>query len=76
MSRLCRPDRAESLSAAIASEGETIVTKLGIRAHPALQIEMQNRALTARLLQRLGVTDVPIRPQGRPPSGLGWTGEE
>jgi hypothetical protein len=69
-------DRAESLSAAIESEGQTIITKAGIRAHPALRDELANRALVARLLQRLGVMDQPIKPPGRPPSAaLGWTGD-
>ena len=41
-------DRAESLSAAIATEGETIVTKSGIRSHPALRDELQNVNILSR----------------------------
>jgi hypothetical protein len=54
-------DRAESLSEAIAAEGQTICTRIGgIRAHPALRDELANRALVARLLSKLGINvDVP-----------------
>ena len=66
-------DRAESLSAAIAEQGETIVTKGGIRSHPSLRDEISNRALAARLLIRLGVTSEQIKTPGRPASPLGWS---
>jgi hypothetical protein len=67
-------DRAESLSAAIAEQGETVVSKAGVRSHPSLKDELQNRALVARLLQRLGVTDQPIKSPGRPAAPVGWSG--
>ena len=67
-------DRAESLSAAIAEEGQTIVTRSGVRAHPALRDEIANRALCARLLGKLGIGSEPIKTPGRPTSPLGWTG--
>jgi hypothetical protein len=65
-------DRAESLSEAIAEDGQTIHTRTGVRAHPALRDELANRALVARLLSKLGINVEPIKPPGRPASGLGW----
>ena len=65
-------DRAESLSAAIAEDGQTIRTRTGVRAHPALRDELANRALCARLLGKLGITTEPIKPPGRPAAGFGW----
>jgi hypothetical protein len=65
-------DRAESLSAAIAEDGQTIRTRNGIRAHPALRDEIANRALVARLLGKLGIATEPIKSPGRPGSGIGW----
>ena len=71
---VCLPtlDRAESLSAAIAEDGQTIRTRTGVRAHPALRDGLASRALCARLLGKLGITTEPIKPPGRPGSGLGW----
>ena len=66
-------DRAESLSAAITAEGETVRTRTGIRAHPALRDEIANRALVARLLGKLGIASEPVKSPGRPGSGLGWS---
>ena len=65
-------DRAESLSEAIAEEGQTIRTRTGVRAHPALRDEIANRALVARLLGKLGIASEPVKSPGRPSSGLGW----
>jgi hypothetical protein len=65
-------DRAESLSAAIAAEGQTIRTRSGIRAHPALRDELANRAFVTRTLAKLGINVEPIKSPGRPSSGLGW----
>jgi hypothetical protein len=65
-------DRAESLSTAIAEDGQTIRTRTGVRAHPALRDELANRALCARLLGKLGITTEPIKPPGRPAAGFGW----
>jgi hypothetical protein len=65
-------DRAESLSAAIAEDGQTIRTRTGIRAHPALRDEIANRALVARLLSKLGIATEPIKSPGRPGVGIGW----
>jgi hypothetical protein len=66
-------DRAESLSAAIAEDGQTIRTRTGVRAHPALRDEIANRALVARLLGKLGITTEPVKSPGRPGSGVGWS---
>jgi hypothetical protein len=65
-------NRAEGLGEAIAEEGETIRTRTGIRAHPALRDEIANRALVARLLSKLGLALEPIKSPGRPGTGLGW----
>jgi hypothetical protein len=65
-------DRAESLSEAIAEDGQTIRTRAGVRAHPALRDEIANRALVARLLGKLGIASEPIKSPGRPSGGLGW----
>jgi hypothetical protein len=66
-------DRAESLSAAIAAEGQTIrSSRSGVRAHPALRDELANRALVARLLVKLGINVEPIKPPGRPAAGFGY----
>jgi hypothetical protein len=43
-------DRAESLSEAIAEDGQTIRTRTGVRAHPALRDELANRAFITRTL--------------------------
>lgn len=66
-------DRAESLSEAIAEDGQTIRTRTGARAHPTLRDEIANRALVARLLSKLGITTEPVKTPGRPASGLGWS---
>jgi hypothetical protein len=63
-------DRAESLSAAILEEGQTICTRTGIRAHPALRDELANRAFVSRTLAKLGINVEPVKSPGRPSSGL------
>jgi hypothetical protein len=65
-------DRAESLSEAVAEDGQTIRTRSGIRAHPALRDELANRAFITRTLAKLGIATEPVKPPGRPSSGLGW----
>jgi hypothetical protein len=62
-------DRVENLKTAIDRDGETIKTRNGPRAHPALRDELQGRALICRLLERLGLTVEGVRPVGRPPRG-------
>jgi hypothetical protein len=66
-------DRAESLSAAIAEDGQIIRGRTGIKAHPAMRDEIANRALCARLLGKLGIASEPVKSPGRPPSEFGWT---
>jgi hypothetical protein len=69
-------DRIESLGAAIAADGPTLRSRGGVvRAHPALQSELQNRAFVARSLERLGISVEPVKPQGHPTRPLGWTGD-
>ena len=41
-------------------------TKTGTRSHPLLRDELNNRALTARLIGRLGLDLEPVRSPGRP----------
>ena len=65
-------DRAESLSAAIAEDGQTIRTRTSVRVHPGLRDELANRALVARLLSKLGINVEPVKSVGRPASPLGW----
>lgn len=70
-------DRATQCSGAIEKEGATITTEHGMREHPLLKFELQNRSLACRLLQKLGLHLEPTRSQsGRPPSFPGWSGTE
>jgi len=62
-------DRVEALREAIDRDGETVHTRNGPRAHPALRDELHGRAFICRALERLGVTVEAIRPVGRPPRG-------
>jgi hypothetical protein len=64
-------DRAEALAAQIDADGERIVTKTGIKDHPLLKHELAARAFIVKTLQRLGITDEPIKAVGHPPRG--WT---
>jgi hypothetical protein len=68
-------DRAEALAAIIEADGERIVTKSGPRAHPCIREETSVRAFICRTLQRLGITDEPVKPMGRPAKGFGWKGD-
>jgi phage terminase small subunit len=63
--------RAEGLRRIIAVEGETVTTETGFKANPLMMVELQSRALCARLLDRL----IPAedkrrlgRPAGQKPS--------
>ena len=58
------PTGLRALSAAIAAEGQTIRTRTGVRAHPALRDELANRALVARLLVKLGIASEPVKSPG------------
>ena len=65
----CRSaDRAEACREIIDTDGELVRTKTGARSHPLLRDELNNRALCARLLGKLGLDLEPLRSgAGRPP---------
>jgi hypothetical protein len=67
-------DRAETLRAQIEREGESIATAGGsTKANPLIALELQARALLARLLGRLDLSDEPRRGPGRPANRRhGW----
>jgi hypothetical protein len=74
-------DRAESLRGQIDADGEIVRVRTGLRAHPALKVELENRSLVSKLLVRLGldmeVSPEPPRTVGRPPrGGLGVTKDD
>jgi hypothetical protein len=66
-------DRISSLKAMIARDGEVVVTRSGIRAHPALKEENHCRSFIVRTLSRLGVLDEPVKSLGRPGKAIGWS---
>jgi hypothetical protein len=60
-------DRAEALADQIASDGEVIRGRKGVREHPALKAELAARSFVVRTLQRLGLNYEPVRAKaGRP----------
>jgi hypothetical protein len=67
-------DRAEALAAVIDQDGERIVTKTGIKDHPCLKHELAAKSFVVRTLQRLGITDEPLKTIGRPAQHFGWRG--
>ena len=70
-------DRAEALAARINREGESIKGPSGLKVHPCLKDETQNRALVCRCLARLGVLSEEVRPVGAGPRHkMGWTGDD
>jgi hypothetical protein len=61
-------DRAERCRRVIDEQGEAMKCKGGVfKEHPLLRAELQNRALVARLITKLGIDLEPIRAIGRPP---------
>jgi hypothetical protein len=60
-------DRAQKLNALIDADGAVLHGKAGPKAHPALRDELNNRAFAAKCLEKLGVTQQPVRAVGRPP---------
>ena len=69
-------DRLETLTAVISADGPVVRSRSGVvKAHPALQSEIQNRALFSRLIERLGISVEPVKPQGHPTRPMGWTGD-
>jgi hypothetical protein len=73
LSQICHArDRVATLAEVIDRDGETIMTKAGIKAHPLLRDEVQVRAFIVRGLAKLGLNFEPLRPApGRPPSSVG-----
>jgi hypothetical protein len=68
-------DRAEALADAIARDGEVIHSRTGIpKTHPAVKDELACRSFVAKTLQKLGVTDEPLKAVGRPARSFGWRG--
>jgi hypothetical protein len=66
-------DRAEALKVVIDRDGPVITTQAGgVRDHPLLRHELQNRAFIAKSLRMLGLDVEPVRPGvGRPSRGPG-----
>jgi hypothetical protein len=58
--------RAERCRALINEHGELFQTKYGPKPNPLIRDETQLRALTARLLEKLGLSFEPIQLPGRP----------
>jgi Phage terminase, small subunit len=69
-------DDVESLTEAVERDGRTIRSRTGIKANPALRDILQNRAFIVRSLSKLGITTEPIKPIGRPGSGVGISWEQ
>ncbi len=68
-------DRLDSIGSRIASDGEVIRTKTGLRAHPLLREEVALRAFIARTIERLGLNVEAVKSVGRPGIG-GWSGDD
>src|SRR6516165_8399616 len=69
-------DRVEALAEAINRDGETLHTRNGPKAHPALRDELACRAFIVRTLERLGLNVETIKPMGRLSYGFGWKGRD
>jgi hypothetical protein len=66
-------DRIETIKQAIAEDGPVLRSRSGgLKGHPCLQAELQNRALVIRGLEKLGLNVEPIRPHGHPTKPTGW----
>ena len=59
-------ERAERCRQQIDEQGEMIQGKDGMRSHPLLRDELQNRAFALRALANLGLDLEPIKGMGRP----------
>ena len=71
-SAMAARDRAIEAAAIIARDGLTTVDRYGgIRAHPAVDIELRNQSLFARLVRQMGIDQVamPANRRGRPSIG-------
>jgi hypothetical protein len=60
-------DLIETLAARVKQDGEVLVTRSGLKAHPALRDLLAARSFVARGLARLGLNLEPLRTPGRPP---------
>jgi hypothetical protein len=61
-------DRAEALAERVKVDGLVIRGPNGLKSHPCIREELAARALSARLLMRLGLNYEPLREHnGRPP---------
>jgi hypothetical protein len=69
-------DTVEVLGEAIARDGAVIYVRGSARCHPAVKEQLTARALSCRLLEKLGVTLEPVKPLGRPPKSMGWRGDD
>jgi len=70
-------DVIETLGEAIARDGAVIYGRAGPKTHPAVKEQIAARAFLVRTLEKLGVTSETIKPgPGRPPSAIGWMGNE
>jgi hypothetical protein len=69
-------DMIEGLSEDVARDGRTIRSRAGVRGHPAIRDIRQGRAVLAKLLKELGVSTQAIKAIGRPPSPIGWSGDD
>jgi hypothetical protein len=68
-------DRAQALAVAIGTDGEVVYSRAGVpRSHPAVKDELACRAFVVRTLERLGLNVEGVKPVGRPPGNVGWTG--
>jgi len=70
-------DRAESLAAAIARDGEVVRSRTGVpKTHPAVREELGYRSFVVKTLERLGLNVETVKAPGRPPKPTGWLPED
>jgi hypothetical protein len=70
-------DRVAEYAAAIARDGPTVRTKIGVRDHPLLRHELAAQSFIVRSLHRLGLDIIPPRNEvGRQSGGGAYRGED
>lgn len=70
-------DRESSLRAAITKDGEMLYggrSQLP-RPHPGLKIELELRAFRVKTLEKLGITNEPVKAAHRPGTFASWIGD-